>query len=265
MKADLRTKSAWDIVKGDSPLIAAAIHDGHFVRENVRPRLAISDAARLAEEDPCTGSWTVIASNRIVGKRSRFEFDLNRPRDMSVYLHPVDSWGLKVWNNDLTAELVEESLQLYDAFYAEVLHLLRELVAEHRRVIVYDLHTYNHRRRGPYAECDDADVNPEVNVGTGTMDRSRWANVIECFIEELRDYPFAGRRLDVRENVKFSGGHFARWIHHQFSDSVCVLSIEFKKFFMNEWTGEVDHEQANAIQQALAATIPGVLQELAQH
>ena len=79
---------AWRIVKGDGPLVAAAIHDGHFVRDNVRPLLALSDAARLSEEDPCTGYWTTVASTQIVGKRSRFEVDLNRPRDKAVYQHP---------------------------------------------------------------------------------------------------------------------------------------------------------------------------------
>ena len=256
---------AWRIVKGDGPLVAAAIHDGHFVRDNVRPLLALSDAARLSEEDPCTGSWTAIASTRIIGNRSRFEVDLNRPRDKAVYLHPVDSWGLKVWNRELPAEFVDESLQLYDAFYADVLGLLRELISRHRRLVVYDLHTYNHRRGGPYADFDDAMMNPEVNVGTGTMDRHLWSNVVDCFVNELREHTFLGRKLDVRENVKFFGGHFPKWIHHEFADSVCVLSIEFKKFFMDEWTGEVNQEQSDAIQQALASTVPGVLQELARH
>ena len=208
---------AWRIVKGDGPLVAAAIHDGHFVRDNVRPLLALSDAARLSEEDPCTGSWTAIASTRIIGNRSRFEVDLNRPRDKAVYLHPVDSWGLKVWNRELPAEFVDESLQLYDAFYADVLGLLRELVSRHRRLVVYDLHTYNHRRSGPFADYDDAMMNPEVNVGTGTMDRLRWSNVVDCFVNELLEHTFLGRKLDVRENVKFFGGHFPKWIHHELS------------------------------------------------
>lgn len=68
--------------------------------------------------------------------------------------------------------------------------------------------------------------------------------------------------LDVRENVKFFGGHFAKWIYQNFPKKVCVLSIEFKKFFMDEWTGKVDEVQSAAIKSALAATIPGVLSEL---
>ncbi len=41
-----------------------------------------------------------------------------------------------------------------------------------------------------------------------------------------------------------------------------MLSIEFKKFFMDEWTGELDTDQHAAIGRALAGTVPGVLEEL---
>lgn len=127
-------------------MVAAAIHDGHFVRSSLRPLLAISDAARLREEDPQTGIWTEFAATRVVGLRSRFEVDLNRPREKAVYLQPQDSWGLNVWNETLPGPMTRASLALYDRFYAEVDDLMRGLVARFGRVVVYDLHTYNHRR-----------------------------------------------------------------------------------------------------------------------
>jgi hypothetical protein len=79
---------------------------------------------------------------------------------------------------------------------------------------------------------------------------------------DLRAFDFLGRHLDVRENVKFQGGYFGRWIHRTFPESGCALAIEFKKFFMDEWTGRPDPRQLEAIRQALAATIPGVLEVL---
>ena len=259
------TQGAWEIRSGGGAIITAAIHDGHAVRDNVKTLLAISDAARLTEEDPCTGDWASISSTSIVGKRSRFEFDLNRPREKAIYLHPADSWGLRVWHSELPGELVEESRQLYDDFYSEVKRLIDALLTQHPHVLIYDLHTYNHRRKGPYAAHDDAELNPEVNVGTGTMDRMRWGKVVDQFLSELRGYNFLGRKLDVRENVKFFGGHFAQWMHQLFPEQVCVLSIEFKKFFMDEWTGEVDETQSKAIRSALAATIKNVLSEISNH
>jgi hypothetical protein len=40
------------------------------------------------------------------------------------------------------------------------------------------------------------------------------------------------------------------------------LAVEFKKFFMDEWTGTVNGEQLKKIREALRATIPGILDEL---
>ena len=252
----------WDITIGDGPLVATAIHNGSDVRAEIQQLLAISDADRLREEDPHTGAWTVIAPNRVVGHRSRFEVDLNRPRAKAVYLDPRDSWGLRVWRTVLPDAVVGRSQSLYDGFYQEIEKVLQRLVDRFGRVVVYDLHSYNHRRLGPHAEPDDPAGNPDVNVGTGTMDRRRWAPIVDRLLSDLQDFDFPDRRLDVRENVKFFGGQFAKWIHGRFPSSVCVLSIEFKKFFMDEWSGELDPVQSDAIGRALASTMAGVLEEL---
>ncbi len=107
-------------------------------------------------------------------------------------------------------------------------------------------------------------ANPEVNIGTGTMDRMKWAPIVDRFISDLRSFDFLGRHLDVRENVKFKGGNFPRWIHETFPKSGCAIAIEFKKFFMDEWTGEPDMAQVDEIRHALASTVPGVLQILSE-
>jgi hypothetical protein len=96
------------------------------------------------------------------------------------------------------------------------------------------------------------------------MDRHRWAVLVDRFVAELADFDFCGRRLDVRENVRFQGGHFSRWIHRTFAHSVCSLAVEVKKFFMDEWTGEIDSRQHAAVEQALGAAAAGVLEELAR-
>jgi N-formylglutamate deformylase len=193
--------------------------------------------------------------------RSRFEVDLNRPRAKAVYRTPEDAWGLNVWNSPLADDVVETSLAEYDAFYSELRTILSGVAERYGSFVVYDLHSYNHRRDGPNGEPADATMNPEVNIGTGTMDRERWGPVVDRFIGDLRAFDFGGRRLDVRENVKFRGGQLSRWIHKTFPETGCSLAIEFKKFFMDEWTGEVD-PQANAlILAALESTTPGVLEE----
>ena len=252
----------WQIQYGDGPLVAAAVHDGDEVRGELAEWLAISPEDRLREQDPFTGLWTAVAPTRIVGHRSRFEVDLNRPREKAVYLTPEDSWGLKVWRSTLPSDLARKSYAAYDGFYTHVRQLLEQLVLQHGRVIVFDLHSYNHRRGGPTAAPDDPEANPEVNIGTGTMDRNRWAPIVDRVINELREFDYLGRRLDVRENVRFRGGNFPRWIHETFPETVCAIAIEFKKFFMDEWTGQPDHEHISAIGQALQQAADGVTQEL---
>lgn len=248
--------------RGRSPIVAAAVHQGHAIRDAVGSALALDDHARLREEDPYTGEWAQIAPTQIIGLRSRFEVDFNRPRDQAVYRVPEDAWGLKVWREPPSDELVDASLQEYDVFYAATERLLRELVEERGQVVVYDLHTYNHRREGANAPPADPIENPEVNIGTGTMDRAYWTPIIDRFISDLRAFDFKGRNLDVRENVKFQGGGFGRWIHATFPRQVCAIAIEFKKSFMDEWTGEPDLDEVERIFRALQSTLPGVTAEL---
>jgi hypothetical protein len=253
----------WRMERGAGPLVATAIHDGHGVRPEVERLMAISESERLREEDPFTADWTAVARNRMVGTRSRFEVDLNRPRDNAVYRTPADAWGLEVWKNGIPEAAAEMSIQEYDGFYRALEQLYSEMADRHGRFVVFDLHTYNHRRDGAGGDVADPALNPQVNVGTGTLaDRGGWAPVIDRFISDLSGFAFPGGRLDVRENVKFRGGNCGAWAHAAFPDSACVLSIEVKKFFMDEWTGALDHDLHAAVGKALAATVDGVLEEL---
>ncbi|WP_018476390.1 N-formylglutamate amidohydrolase [Pontibacter roseus] len=254
-----QTSSYFIIHEGESPLVATAIHDGHSIRDNVNSLCALSEQDRLREEDPFTATWTSITDNQIIGLNSRFELDLNRPRHKAIYRKPEDAWGLQVWKDELPEKLVEESLAQYDRFYEAVRRMLQKSIDRHGCLVVYDLHTYNHKREGAEGPEADPKENPEVNLGTGNMNRQLWAPVVDAFTQTLQGYDYQGRRLDVRENVKFEGGHFMRWLHDTFPDRVCAISIEFKKFFMDEWTGTPDENQVQEIKKALQSTIQPVL------
>lgn len=255
----------WRIVEGEGPLVAVAIHNGHAVREELKDLYALSDHQRLREEDPFTGDWTMgIADTQVIVFRSRFEVDLNRPHSKAVYLHPEDAWGLKVWKETPGEAILEASLRLYDDFYSDLQKILQDKVDRYGRFVVFDLHSYNHRRIGPLAPLAPPLENPEVNIGTGAMDRSRWAGVVDAFIDALSRFDLLGRTLDVRENVKFRGGYLSRWIREQFPESGCALAVEFKKFFMDEWTAQPFPDQIEAIGRALQSTKGPVLEALHQ-
>ncbi|MGB3619535.1 MAG: N-formylglutamate amidohydrolase [Catalinimonas sp.] len=245
-------------ISGDlGPLVATAVHDGHAVRESLHPYLHLDEPGRLREEDPFTGTWVAVGDTRIVGHHSRFEVDLNRPPERAVYRTPDDAWGLHVYE-DLPDEEAEASMVRYHQFYDAVRARLQSIQERFGSFVVYDLHTYNHRRDGADAPPADPEANPEVNIGTGSLDRARWGQVADQFMVDLKTFDFNGRNLDVRENVKFRGGHFSRWIHREFPGVSCVLAVEFKKFFMDEWTGRPDPAQVDLILRALRSTVPGV-------
>jgi hypothetical protein len=258
------TEPIWTEHRGNGPLVAVAIHDGHDLRAEVEALMALDEAVRRREEDPDTGRWTEVAPNRLVALRSRFEVDLNRPRETAVYRGPADAWGLEVWRSPLPEELVARSLAEHDAFYDALRRLLDRVGEREGRFAVLDLHSYNHRRAGPDGPPADPAANPQINVGTGSMDRSRWGRLVDRFMDDLRRYPFPGGALDVRENVKFYGRELARFVHTNYPETGCALAVEVKKFFMDEWSGELDERLHSAIGAALRSAMPGLIEELAR-
>jgi N-formylglutamate deformylase len=252
----------WQLELGEGPLVACAVHHGHAVRPEVAALMRLDAAERRYEEDPFTGDWTSVAPTRFIGHRSRFEVDFNRPRESAVYLDPDDAWGLDLWHSPPPREIIEQSLAAYDAFYAHLRLVLDALVRCHRRVVVLDLHSYNHRRDGPNSPPEDPRANPEINVGTGSLDRESWIPIVDRCLDVLRSYDYMSRRLDVRENVRFRGGELPKWTHRNYPGTVCALALEVKKFWMDEWTGNVDRQQHRALHQALEAMAATVLDEL---
>ncbi|HLV25931.1 MAG TPA: N-formylglutamate amidohydrolase [Gemmatimonadales bacterium] len=241
-----------------TPVAVAAIHDGHTLRDEVAALMALSDEERLREEDPYTAQWTNIGGTRLTGVRSRFEVDLNRPRSGAVYLTPEESWGLRVWTETPASGLVRRSLQIHDEFYDAARIALNELRDRWNRFVVLDIHSYNHRRNGPDAAPASPAENPTVNIGTGSMNRALWGRLTTRFMNDMR----GDSDLDVRENVRFQGGYFSRWVNETFPESGCALAIEFKKVFMDEWTGEPNPAAMKFLRERLTAAIPGLLEEL---
>ncbi|TWD16875.1 N-formylglutamate amidohydrolase [Marihabitans asiaticum] len=247
-------------------IITTAIHAGHDLREEVAEAMILDETVRLREEDPHTDRIGAHLPARVIAHRSRFEVDLNRVREEAVYREPDDCWGLEVWRETpLDDDIAQRSLEVYDSFYAELAERLDEVSAR-GPFVVYDVHSYNHRRDGELAEPADPEHNPEVNVGTGSMDRERWGQVVDTFITALGgSWPApreSGPRMDVRENVKFVGRGLAQWVHERYPDTGIVLALEFKKTFMDEWSGEVDETKLAEVSAALADTYEPVLHAL---
>lgn len=238
----------WTLQRGDDPVVATAIHDGGRLRPEVVEAIALTPAERLREEDPFTGQAIVDVPTHVIPCRSRFEADLNRAEDEAVYLDPGQSWGLEVWRTPPRTELVDASRRYHRAFYAMLGQVLDDVVEAHGRVLVLDVHSYNHRRDGPDAPPMPQRDAPDINIGTHSMPRADWAFVVDPLMQAMARFDFNGRQLDVRENVAFEGrGELARFVHGRHPGRACAIALEFKKFYMDEWTGVPDPAELAAM------------------
>ncbi|MGP4691287.1 N-formylglutamate amidohydrolase [Agrobacterium cavarae] len=255
-------RQIWSASFGRSPIIGTAIHDGHLLRDDLLDTMALSDEERLYEEDPYTGEMIGGLTNRIIGQRSRFEIDLNRARDAAVYLTPDQSWGLEVWRARPSDAAIAASLSVHDDYYAMLLAFLDRIERSHGRFIVLDVHSYNHRRQGADGPVTAQENAPDINIGTISMDRGRWAFAVDAVMEHFASAEIGGRKLDVRENIAFQGrGEQTRFVHETYPDTGCAIAIEFKKIFMDEWTGEPDTRVIADIRRTMIA-LEALLEQL---
>ncbi len=245
----------WTVQQGPGPIVATAIHDGHELRAEVAAAMKLPDPDRLREEDPFTGQAVVAVPNHIIVHRSRFEFDLNRGPDGAVYQTPEQAWGLDIWKERPGKALVERSLDIHAAYYRMLGALLDEIAGNHPHFALIDVHSYNHRRHGTDGPPLDPEKAPEINIGTFSMPRDQWAFLIDPLIERMRAFDFNGRKLDVRENVAFQGkGEQTRFVHARYPGQGCAIALEFKKFFMDEWTGQPDRNELDAMRRFINFT-----------
>lgn len=247
-RASVTPPAWWIVQQGDDPIVATAIHDGHTLDETTRRAMALDEAARLREEDPFTGQAIVDVPTHVIPLRSRFEADLNRALENAVYLTPEQSWGLHVWHAPPDGALLEGLHAYHRGFYRMMGDLLDGIVARHGRFVLFDVHSYNHRRDGADAAPTPQADAPDINIGTFSMPRDRWAWLLDPLMQAMGAFEFNGRRLDVRENVAFQGkGELARFVHARYPRTGCAIALEFKKFYMDEWTGEPDPAELAAM------------------
>ncbi len=93
-----------------TPVLALAVHAGHEIRDELVPRMAVSEDLRLYEEDPLTDRFARKFPIAAWATASRFEVDLNREEEKAVYMTPDMAWGIHVWNDPPTPEMKKRSL-----------------------------------------------------------------------------------------------------------------------------------------------------------
>ncbi len=281
MRDNLRTKiiSAW---LGNSPLslvtphglrieiseslpvFGFALHSGSKIREALEPKLSLSRRQMLKEEDPRTEELIESLPNLIYPLFSRFECDLNRPKigrpvEDAVYTEPSLAWDLRVYREPLTQREINTSLEAYKEFYWIMEGLCQSIERHYGFGVFIDMHSYN--VRGRYGL-------PDIHLGTKYQSREKFSEEISHLTSYLQKIEIQGRTLVVKENderVGFFGGKLNRWVAQEFSE-ILVVSLEIKKFYMDEDQGLVYEDIFNAIndkiQHALSLMVDDVRRRL---
>ena len=205
--------------------VCGAIHNGHQFRKSLWDNCLHSEYERWYEEDPETK--TMIQSHPIViaGNDSRFEYDLNRVPDSAIY---KDAWGKKLWKEPLSTSEKDKSLQKHHNFYKVVNALISKLEEIHKKVIVYDMHSYNWKRW-------DREV-PTFNLGTGNVDMNKYGEFVEAWRESLSKikFPYSIKSTALINDVFKGNGYFLKYIMSNFN-STLVLATEVSKIYCDEY------------------------------
>lgn len=220
--------------KVDSPYWVFAIHDSHQIDTQLLPYLQLDEKTRFREEDPHTGCMAELPINQLLVSTSRFQLDINRKVEDAIYLRPEQAWGLDVWK-DLPNEWITALQSTHRSTYQEIDSLIEETIDRFGYFMIWDLHSYNSKRESPDQAIDELE-NPQINLGTH-YNLPKWRPVIDKFIASVSTQRFRESDIDIRENIKFKGGNLAQHIISKYGEQGCVLSIEFRKDFMDEWTG----------------------------
>ncbi|WP_140938269.1 N-formylglutamate amidohydrolase [Sphingobacterium lumbrici] len=239
---------AYYVNTGNSPFWSFAIHDGSRINPVLKDYLNLNDAERFREEDPYTGTIAELPINKFIVSTSRFQLDMNRTIADAIYLRPEQAWGLSVWENLPEPHIATLQNEHHNVF-KEIETLIQRTIDDHGYFVVLDIHSYNCKRSGPLEEVDH-NANPQINLGT-IYNHPKWRSLIQYFITSIQHQTYFSQPIDIRENVKFKGGYLSQFINKKFGDKGCVLSIEFRKDFMDEWTGEPYIQHIMAYRQIL--------------
>ena len=233
------------------PYVCGAVHDGHQFRKALWEICLHSEYERWYEEDPCTKQMVESHPIVIAGCDSRFEYDLNRTPDTAIY---TDAWGKRLWKIPLATDAKKLSLQKHHNFYQVVQALIEKLESKYKKVLVFDMHSYNWKRW-------DREV-PTWNLGTANIDSSRFCDIALSWSAKLGQMQLPNSiKSTSRINDTFQGnGYFLKYITQNFTNTL-VLATEIAKVYCDELSGVIYPEVVQSVEKQLKELIPLQSQE----
>lgn len=137
---------------------------------------------------------------------------------------------------------------------------VEDAVDRYGYAIVFDFHSYNYQRKG---DTDwRTDGKPVINLGTRHLILDDQGERIKnWFLARLKQHTVLGEECMVEENGVFYGGYLNRRLAHLYQHRCITLSVEYKKVYMDERTGEV-HED---VLLDLVAQMDDTIRDLGAH
>lgn len=210
------------------PAVCTAVHAGHRLRADLADKCTLTAEQRRYEEDPHTDEMTSSFPITLIGKDSRYEYDLNRPLAHCVYQR---AWNKQVWAKPLTKKQITLSREKHKQFYRVLDALLEQLERRFKCCIIFDFHSFNYQRIER--------ATPVFNIGTEQIDMDRWRSTINLFQKKLAETTASGLPVSAAQNDAFQGrGYLIGHVNSRHVNSV-VIPTEVKKIFMDETTGEL--------------------------
>ncbi len=251
---------AWRLDR-PSPVLAIAMHAGHRVRPELLERMVASGAQRRTEEDRGTERLLEALPVAIWTETSRFEVDINRPRERAAYTTPETCWGIQLYKELPTEAQLEDSRRRHDEAWATIDRLVDSAVERFGYCVLLDFHSYCYRREDPTARWWERPDKPVFNLGTQGA-HPRFAPLNRALLDALRPLRWRGRSVTVGENLVFGGGavHHRQQARHP--GRVVVPSLELVKVYMDELTGEMYEPDFSVLVTRLSAAWVGVLDRL---
>lgn len=244
----LDADGVWTIsIREYVPLVCVALHSGSGFPVELEGDCLLSAAERTFEEDPHTAE--LVASQPIVlaGMDSRYYYDLNRT---PAHCDETVVFGRRVWNQDIHP-LSSLAQQRHGNFYALLEMLLDKLVSMFGYCLIIDIHSYN------YSRIDRE--TPLFNLGTANFKREDEHLFARHWKQVLADIKFPDIKIPVAENDVFKGdGYLLHWVQRTFPKTCLTMSIDIKKIYCDEVTGEIYPLQFRRLAQMLNKAIRSV-------
>ena len=224
-------------IKSYVPYVCVSIHSGSNFKSSLDDKVNLTSFERWQEEDPSTDKFISELPITISALDSRYEYDLNREKEKCIY---KEAWGKTVWREELKFSEIVMSFNKYDEFYRVYHHLIEKLESLFKSVFVFDIHSYNYKRKNNQREL------PLFNIGTHFLQK-KFRGEAEYLLDKFKAVNIDNIKNITAENDIFQGkGYLAEYTSLNFKNTG-IFPIEVKKVYCDETSGIFYEEIVNSL------------------